>query len=147
MIDRYTRRLGGPGINTLEAIAAADLIKKISPDIVYIDSPTRVAGEFAKMIKSRLGEPSCVIICEHGADASRLVVSAASIIAKVLRDNAIKNLKNILGDFGSGYPSDKKTTSTIKKLLFIDKEISRYIRMSWRTLDSIQPSLDEYVED
>ncbi|MEM2079989.1 MAG: ribonuclease HII [Nitrososphaerota archaeon] len=147
VIDRYTKRSGGPGINALEAAAAASLIEKIRPDIVYIDSPTRIAREFAKMINSRLEEDRCVIVCEHGADVSRPVVSAASIIAKVVRDNAIKSLKNRLGDFGSGYPSDKKTISAIKEILTCGKEMTKYIRMSWKTLNSIQPSLDDYKED
>jgi ribonuclease HII len=146
MIDRYARRMGGPGINALEAYAAAALVRRIGPDIVYVDSPTRIAGQFANLIRNRLGGVRCRLICEHGADASRLIVSAASIVAKVVRDRTVERLKNMLGDFGSGYPSDKRTIRKAKELLRADKYVSSYMRMSWRTLDHLQPSLDDYWE-
>ncbi len=146
MIDRYARRMGGPGINALEAYAAAALVRRISPDVVYIDSPTRIAGQFANLIRNRLGKVRCRVICEHRADVSRPIVSAASIVAKVVRDRAVEKLKNMLGDFGSGYPSDKRTIRKAKELLGDDRDVSSYMRMSWRTLDHLQPSLDDYWE-
>ena len=47
---------------------------------------------------------------ERKADMNHIVVGAASIIAKVERDNEIEKLREEIGeDFGSGYPSDEKT--------------------------------------
>lgn len=146
VIDRYVRRSGGPGINSLEAEAFASLIMKTSPDIVYIDSPTKIAEEFGQLIRKMLGGYKCRLICEHGADASRPIVSAASIVAKVMRDNAIKRIKTMLGDLGSGYPSDKKTIDALRELLRSERGSSRFIRMSWRTIDALQPSLNDYSE-
>ena len=45
------------------------------------------------------------IVAEHKADVNYPVVSAASIIAKVERDRDIAELRELHGDFGSGYPS------------------------------------------
>jgi len=146
MIDRYARRMGGPGINVLEARAAAYLLRRISPDVAYIDSPTRIASEFADLVRGRLGAVNCRLICEHGADASRPIVSAASIVAKVVRDKAIERLKSRLGEFGSGYPSDERTIRWARELLRAGNDLTRYVRMSWKTLDHLQPSLDDYWE-
>ena len=53
--------------------------------------------------------PECEIVSEHHADEKYMVVSAASIIAKVIRDRAIAKLGKEYGEIGSGYPSDPVT--------------------------------------
>jgi len=53
---------------------------------------------------------------EHKADLNHLVVAAASIIAKVIRDRSIEKLKKKIGiDFGSGYMTDPKTKDFLEK--------------------------------
>jgi ribonuclease HII len=50
------------------------------------------------------------LLCEHKADAKHTICGAASILAKVTRDEEIEKLKRKIGvDFGSGYPSDPVT--------------------------------------
>ena len=50
------------------------------------------------------------------ADLKILEVGAASILAKVARDRAIKDIKEEYNiDFGSGYPSDQKTREFLKE--------------------------------
>ena len=66
------------------------------------------AFRYAEMVKSHL-EQTCEIVSEHHADEKFMVVSAASIVAKVTRDRAISDaFKKIRGyreriSFGSGH--------------------------------------------
>ncbi|RLE62603.1 MAG: ribonuclease HII, partial [Thermoprotei archaeon] len=63
-------------------------------------------------------------------------VSAASVIAKVIRDTEVEKLSRIYGDIGSGYPSDPKTIGFLKKVLK-SGVIPPFVRRSWRTVDNI----------
>ena len=45
----------------------------------------------------------------HHADSLHLAVSAASIVAKVIREEELCNIRKVHQGIGSGYPSDKKT--------------------------------------
>ena len=55
---------------------------------------------------------------KHGMDAIDRVVGAASILAKVKRDQIIAGISSEIGfDIGSGYPSDPKTIAAIPRLI------------------------------
>ncbi|MEM3392234.1 MAG: ribonuclease HII [Candidatus Bathyarchaeia archaeon] len=87
-------------LNFLEAKGMAQVIINLKPDLVYVDASDVNPTRFAKQILLHL--PFQVkIISEHNADKKYHVVSAASILAKVHRDNVIKELKEKYGDFGS----------------------------------------------
>ncbi|MBS7657753.1 ribonuclease HII [Candidatus Bathyarchaeota archaeon] len=87
-------------LNFLEAKGMAQIIINLKPDLVYVDASDVNPTRFAKQILLHL--PFQVkIISEHNADKKYHVVSAASILAKVHRDNVIKELKEKYGDFGS----------------------------------------------
>jgi len=95
-------------LNWLEAEKIIELIMKFKPDKVIADCPSTNTSAFIKYIQRKLDyEPELVI--EHKADENYPVCSAASILAKVTRDNAVKTLRDIYGDFGSGYLTDPKT--------------------------------------
>ena len=81
---------------------------------------------------------------EHHADRNYPVVSAASIVAKVTRDAAIKRLHQKHGKFGSGYPSDSSTISYLKKSFESHKKFPNITRMSWLTVRRMQ-GLDEEI--
>ena len=95
----------------------------------------------AKLIKevnsllSRLGVNKVNLVIESKADLKYTVVSAASIVAKHLRDTHIRILHEIYGDFGSGYPSDPKTKAWLLKLKAC--EIPPIVRKSWSTLKKL----------
>ncbi|MDV0447599.1 Ribonuclease HIII [Methanosarcinaceae archaeon Ag5] len=73
-------------------------------------------------------------ISKHKADNLSPVVSAASILAKVRRDELIEGIKKREGvDFGSGYPSDPKTVEFLEKTAGEKKEFPDYVRKSWET--------------
>jgi len=124
-------------LNLLEAIAMAEIIKKINSPIVYIDCPDINLKRFKDKLNYYINS-EVKIVCEHKADKKFLVVSAASIIAKVERDLSIVYLKSILGDFGSGYPSDLKTRRFLLEYIKSKGNYPNHVRKSWKTLKRIK---------
>ncbi len=145
-VDSMTRRRGREGINILEARVFSEIIKKLRPEKAYIDLPSRNADEYERLLKG-MGY-RCRLILEHKADEKYAVVAAASILAKVERDRHVERLRNELGDFGSGYPSDPKTLQFLRELAERGRLDERVVRLSWRTLEKVlQRRLDEYGEE
>ena len=120
-------------LNYLEAMAMAKAIRDLHPDRVYVDAADVLPGRFGSDILRVLGWTPH-LICEKKADLNYPVVSAASVLAKVRRDLLVSNLREIHGDFGSGYPSDPKTVAFIEAW-FQDNEVPPpYMRGSWKTI-------------
>jgi len=121
-------------LNSLEAKYMAKVIAKLKPNISYVDScdvnPKRYGKEINKMAKR--GK----IRSYHHADSRFVIVSAASIVAKVNRDKAIAKLRK-KHDLGSGYPSDKKTINFLSKYLSDRKEIPSFVRKSWKPVQAM----------
>ncbi|MEM4755602.1 MAG: ribonuclease HII [Candidatus Woesearchaeota archaeon] len=114
-------------LNWLEADHAKMLIETFKPGTVYVDCPSTNPKKFTSYLKQHLSYHPKLIV-EHKADAKYPIVSAASIVAKVIRDNEIESLKKKYKvDFGSGYPSDPRTQE------FLDKHALHYpfFRTSW----------------
>ena len=72
----------------------------------------------------------------HRADSRFVVVSAASILAKVSRDRAIMKLRKD-HDLGSGYPSDPVTVKFVKKYYKKNKIMPNFVRKSWKPVQKI----------
>lgn len=120
--------VAGHNLNNLEAQHMAKVIKKLQPSVSYVDSCDVNAARFGKEI-ARLSKTG-KIKSHHHADAKFVVVSAASIIAKVTRDRAISKLaKN--HPVGSGYPSDPKTVQFVKNWFSKNHTMPDYVRKSW----------------
>jgi ribonuclease HII len=118
-------------LNRLEAQTMAKVIETLKPDIAYVDASDVIEERFKQHILEYL--PFQVkIISEHKADRTYPVVSAASIIAKVERDNAIVELAKKYGDFGSGYPSDPRTINFLQQCLEKWREYPDDVRKSWK---------------
>jgi ribonuclease HII len=115
-------------LNHLEAKYMAKVISKLSPSVAYIDSCDVNSRRFGKEI-SKLTLHS-KIRSYHHADSKFVVVSAASILAKVSRDKIIARL-NKKYDIGSGYPSDPKTKSFLKKSIKRNETFA-FLRKSWK---------------
>jgi ribonuclease HII len=143
-------------LNELEAIHFARLIEstKSNPKRIYLDSPDVIPEKFGLRVSMVSSKPLKVdgirqkngfkkeaqakIIAEHKADVRYPVVSAASIIAKVTRDEAIEKLKDKLNiDIGSGYPSDKITIDAIRSNLS-NERLLPHLREEWKTLKYIR---------
>jgi len=100
-------------LNWLEADTSARLVSVLEPETAIVDCPSVNIEAYKDYFTSRLsaGVASKVkLLMEHKADLNHVIVGAASIIAKVIRDRYIDHLKAEVGiDFGSGYMSDPKT--------------------------------------
>ena len=122
------------GLNHLEANYMAKVILKLSPDTSYVDScdvnPKRFGKEIAKLSNNKK------IRSYHHADSRFVVVSAASIIAKVTRDRAISKLRKNY-DLGSGYPSDSKTIDFVTSYYRINQILPVFVRKSWKPTQKI----------
>jgi ribonuclease HII len=118
-------------LNRLEAQTMAKIIEVLKPDIAYVDASDVVEERFKEHILECL--PFKVeIVSEHKADRNYPIVSAASILAKVERDRAIAELKNVYGDFGCGYPTDQKTIEFLKQCIEKSEEYPDFVRKSWK---------------
>lgn len=132
-IDEYVRRKQKLWkLNRLEAEMIARILERIKPDTAYVDAPDIDAKRFGRIVGEML-TGDVQIISEHHADENRPLVSAASIVAKVRRDSEVKRLKDVYGDFGSGYPSDPRTRDFLRKLMK-EGEAPEIVRRTWKTL-------------
>jgi ribonuclease HII len=122
------------GLNELEAVGMAEVINNIRADRIYVDACDINLKRYKNSIQKYLWNPKPRIYCLHHADCLNVVVSAASIVAKIIRDNEVQRIRKTYHDIGSGYPSDKKTMFFIKKWLTRYKSAPHFARKSWRPL-------------
>jgi len=119
-------------LNLLEAQAMAKAIETLKPNLAYVDASDVKPERFGQQIKNLL-TINAKIISEHKADQKYPPVSAASILAKVRRDQHIKQLHKKHGDLGTGYPNDPKTLKFLKTLI-TQGPLPHYVRKSWKTI-------------
>lgn len=135
-IDSFKKK--GIKLNEVEALACAKIINRINKGYdkikVIIDCPSTSIVKWQDYLKTKIKNLSNLeIICEHKADRNHISVSAASIIAKNTREKEMSKLKEIYGDeMGSGYTSDPKTTSFLKKNI-VKHNDKGIFRKSWAT--------------
>jgi len=141
VIDYYVER---NKLNFLEFIHFCKIIEELKPDKVFIDSFLRNTNKLREAIYHELSyKPE--VIPEIKADKKYPIVSAASIIAKVIRDNEIDKIKRETGvDFGSGYPSDKRTIDALKNNYELIKD---YVRKTWFTVKKIKIEKQKKIND
>jgi len=132
-IDRIR---GEMTLNAAVARAHAQAINKISPSCAYVDACDVNTLRYAEMVKSSLDSP-CEIVSEHHADQKFAVVSAASIVAKVVRDRAIVSFAKKYGEIGSGYPSDPVTIRYLSDYIDEHKVPPPIARKSWKTVSNL----------
>ena len=145
-VDEYRRQ---NKLNDLNREAFEKLISKLNPNVAYVDAADVNEHRFGKRIKEKLtNEKDTDVISMHKADAKIDVVAAASIIAKETREDEIRKLKNEIGNFGSGYPSDERTIKFLKSFYADNGKWPTGTRKSWKTLERIRPvkTLDDFGE-
>jgi len=118
-------------LNRLEAQTMAKVIDTLKPDAAYVDASDVNEQRFKEHILECLTR-KISIISEHKADRNYPIVGAASILAKVERDKEIEKLKDIYGDFGSGYPSDPRTMRFLEECAQKWTEYPEFVRRSWK---------------
>ena len=124
-------------LNLLEAEAMAITIRNMKSDKTYVDSCDVNPSRYQRTIKSFLKQNNTKLVSMHHADRLNVVVSGASIIAKVIRDSEISKIRIKYGDVGSGYPSDKKTIKFVKEWFRQKNEIPPFARKSWKPAQMI----------
>ncbi|MEM5879436.1 MAG: ribonuclease HII [Candidatus Aenigmatarchaeota archaeon] len=136
-IDSY--RAKGINLDKIEAMKMAEIIDMCGAKKVFVDSLEQNTKKFKNLILSFLKNNNADLIVENYLDESIPVVSAASIIAKVNRDEAIEDIKKKEGvDFGVGYSHDPSTIEFLKKLIKERKgNLPNYVRKSWVTTQDL----------
>lgn len=121
-------------LNNLEAKYMAKVVSKLNPDISYVDScdvnPKRFGLEISRLSNNKK------IHSYHHADSRFIVVSAASIVAKVNRDRAILKIQRHY-PVGSGYPSDSKTINFVNQYYLKNNVFPNFVRKSWKPAQQI----------
>ncbi len=115
----------------IEAAADSD-----SRGIVMADACDVNEERFTNRLVSHLGSDwsEWTVVSRHGMDSQSVVAGAASILAKVNRDDAISAIEARLGiRIGSGYPSDPLTREAVREL--VSGELPHEcLRWSWSTV-------------
>ncbi len=144
----------GANLNEVEAMAAANIInhlcKKITEEqkknlVIVIDCPSNNPNAWLITLMKYIKEENkkIRIRAEHKADFHYPSVSAASILAKTIRDAEIEKLKKELGfDFGSGYPADPLTKTALEKHKDVLKK-HRLIRETWSTFQNLEKKAEQ----
>lgn len=128
----------GTNLNWLEADTAASMVAELASDKVIIDCPSPNIEAYKDYFLRKLPPErrKAEFIVEHKADLNYVVVGAASIIAKVIRDRSVDKIKNDIGiDFGTGYMSDPKTKE------FLDKYHDKFPELFRRQWQSYKDAL------
>ncbi|MHA1143393.1 MAG: ribonuclease HII [Candidatus Helarchaeota archaeon] len=127
-------------LNWLEAEKSAEIARKLHKrypfKTLYLDCPSNNVTAYTDFFKNSFKIKNVKIIARHKADEIYTIVGAASILAKVLRDEEIEKFKKRTGiECGSGYSSDPKTIEFLKKH---GDKYPNFIRRTWSTYKRIQ---------
>lgn len=128
----------GIKLNEVEALKCAEIINKLNKGFnkikVIVDCPSTNITAWTNYLKMHIENLSNLeISCEHKADKNHVSVSAASILAKCVREREMKKLKEIYGEeIGSGYCSDPLTKKFLEKNAIKHKD-SGIFRKTWIT--------------
>jgi len=138
----------GINLNALEAIKMAEIINKINRGFkeikIIVDCPSPNIAKWENFLKSKIKNISNLkVSCEHKADKNHISVSAASILAKTIREKEMSLLKEKYGEgIGSGYCSDPETCK------FLEENAHKYrkdgiFRETWSTWKNACDNLDQ----
>jgi ribonuclease HII len=129
-VDEWTV---GHRLNELEAVVFAKLIDELGAEVAYVDACDTDTRRFAAMMRRHMVRRPR-IVCEHKADDKYPVVSAASIIAKTVRDAEIRMIEEEVGEpVGTGYAHDETTRAFLEKWIREKQGLPPQTRASWTT--------------
>jgi ribonuclease HII len=143
-IDTYVKR---NKLNILEAEKMAKIINHFKPEIVYLDAPQISTIKFRKIVENNL-KCNPKIIAENYAERYP-IVAAASILAKIQRDQIIKSMESKYGKIGSGYSFDVDTIQFLRNYVLENRELPKIARTTWapakRILRSVLYKQEELI--
>ncbi len=112
----------------------------INPSEIYIDAADVKEKRFGQVFEVEF--PNALVVSKHQADKIYPIVSAASILAKVERDNEVARIASKIGeDIGSGYPADPKTKDFLRRYFMKHKKFPPFVRESWDTVKNIKKEI------
>lgn len=129
-------RAKGVNLNEIERKGMQELIQKLDFDEAIVDAVDVKPQRFQDKLQRATGKH---VKAEHKADDKYIEVSAASIIAKQTRDDAIAEINKCfedVGGIGSGYPSDPTTKKFISNYTY--NEMPVFVRKSWSTVAKLK---------
>ena len=124
-------------MNEIMVACYVKVLEELRPERAFVDAADVIAERFGENIKKKY---SCDlnITSEHNADEKYPIVSAASILAKVRRDELVRNIgKNVGIEIGSGYPADPKTIKFLEDWVREHGTLPDFARSSWETSKNI----------
>lgn len=130
-IDKERKKMS---LNELEALVIAGLFKsfKNAPDLLVVDAPDTDASSFLRRVR-KYAPVTCKTVFEHKADVKYPAVSAASVIAKTVRDERVRALEKKHGVvLGTGYPHDPLAIKFLEECAERGK-CPDFVRKSWIT--------------
>ncbi len=124
-------------MNEIMVACYVKVLEELRPESAFVDAADVIAERFGENIKKKYSG-DLNITSEHNADEKYPIVSAASILAKVRRDELVRNIEKTAGtEIGSGYPSDRKTITFLENWVREHGSLPDFARSSWETSKNI----------
>ncbi|MEK6903774.1 MAG: ribonuclease HII [Nanoarchaeota archaeon] len=132
-------------LNWLEADKSVEIIEQLEPDVAILDCPSPNIKKYKAYVQERVGD-AIELIVEHKADVNHVACSAASILAKCLREEEMEKIQKKYGNTGPGYTSNLTTQKFLKENWNKHPEIFRKSWISWKNHrdEKKQKKLDEF---
>ncbi|MGQ9478804.1 MAG: ribonuclease HII [Thermoproteota archaeon] len=139
-IDRLRGR--GVSLNEIEAMLIGSIVSG-QRGVLYVDSVDRNCERFRRMILKHTRGFSGRLVVRNYLDESNPIVGAASIVAKVERDRAVRRILRKAGlPECSGYSGDPDTIRLLKEVTASGSGVG-FIRRSWSTVARIRAELEQ----
>lgn len=146
-------RRQGHTMNRIELERFQSIGNALLPARLRVDAADVDAERFGQLLAAALPR-EVEVVSEHRADANHAIVGAASIVAKVARDEAVAQLgrrleRKLPMPLGSGYPSDPLTKAFLRAWWEKFGTWPEGTRTTWGTIKDIlapaQSALDAFV--
>ncbi len=130
-------------MNEIMVACYARVFEELKPDRAFVDAADVIAERFGENIRRKYSG-NVDITSEHNADEKYPIVSAASILAKVRRDELVRDIVRTVGiEIGSGYPADPKTILFLENWVREHGALPDFARRSWETSKNIMQRMSQ----
>jgi len=130
-------------LNKLEIDKMQNIINSFDADRVIVDAIEANTKKFSRKLMSGVDDKKIELIAENYADSKYPEVSAASIVAKVRRDQNIIKLHREYGFFGSGYPNDPYTINFLRNWIKKNSIFPPIVRKKWITVKNLMKEKEQ----